>query len=136
MKPNLTQSPGMAPLIIPGDGVHSSANMSRPLQNLGTDWCGISVSRGRSPLTLLRMANMVTSTVSANPQPLAWGAYNSSGMANKPQSGGIGSQQRPASHLSHRHEQTHNSYSESGVSERKPLFVFTARASQAMYSIS
>lgn len=72
MKPNLTQSPSMAPLIIPGDGVHSSANMSRPLRNLVVDWCGISVSRGRSSLALLRMASMETSTVSANPQPLAW----------------------------------------------------------------
>lgn len=72
MKPNLTQSPSMAPLIIPGDGVHSSANMSRPLRNLVADWCEISVNRGGSSLATLRAANMETSTASANPQPLAW----------------------------------------------------------------
>lgn len=73
MKSNLTQSPSMAPLIIPGDGVHSRANMSRPLRKLGGRpmWDQRRAEAGRR-CSLLRMANMETSTVSANPQPLAW----------------------------------------------------------------
>lgn len=72
MKANLPQSPSMVPLIIPGDSVHSNANMSWPLRNFMADWCGISVRQSRLLLTLLRMVNMETSTLSANPRPLPW----------------------------------------------------------------